>query len=148
MTLVDFIPQEGQKRIAEAITQAERHTSGEICVHVTPNCRTDVMKRAMRKFNQLKLYNTKGRNVVLVYIAFKSKKFAILGDYAINKVVPDNFWDLEKETLLQHLKDGRQVEGICEVVKQIGDSLSTYFPAERDDVNEISNEVTFDEDDE
>ena len=62
MALADFIPSEGQRRIADAITAAERHTTGEICVHVTPRCRGDVVKRAKKTFNRLHLYTTKRRN--------------------------------------------------------------------------------------
>lgn len=146
MKLEDFISKEGQQSIADAIARAERHTSGEMCVHVTPRCRGDVMKRAMSKFNQLELYKTKRRNAVLVFIAYQSKKFAILGDYAINRAVPGDFWDSEKDTLLQYLKAGKPVEGVCEVVEHIGNRLAAFFPAEREDENEISNEVTFDDD--
>lgn len=147
MALVDFISVEGQERIARAITQAEKCTSGEICVHITPKCRGDVMKRAKLKFDQLVLYKTMRRNAVLIYIAYQDRKFAILGDYGIDQVVPPDFWRQEKDTLAKYLADHRQLDGICEVVKQIGDSLSSYFPADREDINEISNEVTYDEDD-
>lgn len=147
MKLSDFIPAEGQERIAKAITEAERLTTGEICVHVAHRCRGNVMKRARKVFNKLELYKTLRRNAVLIFIAYDSRKFAILGDVGIDNVVPDNFWDQEKETLAQFLTAGRQVDGICEVIAQVGASLQQYFPGVRDDVNELSNEVTFDTDD-
>ena len=145
MALVDFIPSEGQRRIADAITAAERHTTGEICVHVTPRCRGNVMKRATRTFDRLHLYTTRRRNAVLIFIAYEDRKFAILGDTAINDVVPDGFWDAEVEELGRFLKAGRQVDGLCEVIAHIGERLSQYFPGERDDENELSNEVSFDD---
>ncbi len=145
MALVDFIPSDGQRRIADAITAAERHTTGEICVHVTPRCRGNVMKRATRTFNRLHLYTTRGRNAVLIFIAYEHRKFAILGDTGINDVVPEGFWDGEVEELGRYLKAGRQVDGLCEVIARIGERLSQYFPGERDDENELSNEVSFDE---
>ncbi len=145
MALVDFIPSDGQRRIADAITAAERHTTGEICVHVTPRCRGNVMKRATRTFNRLHLYTTRRRNAVLIFIAYEHRKFAILGDTGINDVVPEGFWDGEVEELGRYLKAGRQVDGLCEVIARIGERLSQYFPGERDDENELSNEVSFDE---
>ena len=147
MKLADFINAEGQERIAQAITQAEKHTSGEICVHVTPKCRGDIMKMAEHKFNKLRLYNTLQRNAVLVLIAYESRKFAIIGDQGINKVVPSNFWDSEKNTLLAYLKEGQVVEGLCQIIAQMGNSLKSYFPCQDNDVNEIDNAVTFDEED-
>jgi uncharacterized membrane protein len=145
MALADFIPHEGQRRIADAITAAERHTTGEICVHVTPRCRGNVMKRAARTFNRLHLYTTKRRNAVLIFVAYEARKLAILGDTAIHEAVPDGFWDNEVEELTWYLKAGRPVDGLCEIIAHIGERLSQYFPGERDDENELSNEVSFDD---
>ena len=145
MALADFIPSEGQRRIAAAITAAERHTTGEICVHVTPRCRGNVMKRATRTFDRLHLYTTKHRNAVLIFIAYEARKLAILGDTGINDVVPEGFWDGEVEELTRYLKAGRPVDGLCEVIAHMGERLSQYFPGERDDENELSNEVSFDD---
>ena len=147
MALADFIPSEGQRRIADAITAAERHTTGEICVHVTPRCRGDVVKRAKKTFNRLHLYTTKRRNAVLIFVAYDDRKFAILGDTGINDVVPEGFWDGEVKELGLYLKAGRPVDGICAIIARLGDRLSEYFPGERDDENELSNEVTFDDGD-
>ena len=147
MALADFIPPEGQRRIADAITDAERHTTGEICVHVTPRCRGDVMKRAVKTFNRLHLYTTKRRNAVLIFIAYEDRKLAILGDTAIHDAVPEGFWDGEVEELTRYLKAGRPVDGLCAIIARMGERLSQYFPGERDDENELSNDVTFDDGD-
>ena len=148
MALADFIPNEGQRRIADAITAAERHTTGEICVHVTPRCRGNVMKRAERTFNRLHLYTTKRRNAVLIFVAYDDHKFAILGDTGINEAVPEGFWDGEVAELRRYLIAGRPVDGLCAIIARMGERLSEYFPGERDDENELSNEVTFDNGDE
>ena len=39
---------------------------------------------------------TEKKNAVLIYLAKKDKKLAIIGDEGINKVVPANFWDDER----------------------------------------------------
>lgn len=145
MALADFIPSEGQRRIADAITAAERHTTGEICVHVTPRCRGDVVRRATKTFNRLHLYTTKRRNAVLIFVAYEDRKFAILGDTGINEAVPKGFWDGEVAELGKYLKAGRPVDGLCEIITRMGDRLSEYFPGERDDENELSNEVSYDD---
>ena len=145
MALADFIPPEGQRRIADAITAAERHTTGEICVHVTPRCRGDVVKRATKTFDRLHLYTTKRRNAVLIFVAYDDRKLAILGDTGINEAVPEGFWDGEVEELGTYLKAGRPVDGICAIIARMGERLSQYVLGERDDENELSNEVTFDD---
>ena len=148
MALTDFLSKDDQNRISEAIANAEKCTSGEICVHVTPKCSGEVMKVAEKTFNKLGLYKTEGRNAVLIYVAYKSKKFAILGDEGINQVVPSDYWETEKDTLYRYLLKGKPGEGLCEVVRQIGDALSSHFPPVDNDVNELSNEVSYAEADE
>ena len=145
MALTDFLSKDDQTRITDAITMAEKRTSGEICVHITPKCGGDVMEAAEKKFNKLGLYKTERRNAVIIYVAYKSKKFAILGDEGINNVVPDDYWETAKDTLYRFLAEGKPGDGLCEVVRQIGDALSTFFPPVDNDVNELSNEVSYSE---
>ena len=104
MQLDDFISIPDQGRVVDAIGEAEKMTSGEIRVHVTPKCGDDVMKDAIKTFNRLEMYKTRHRNGVLIFIAFESRKFAILGDAGINAVVPEDYWNNEKDTLLEYLK--------------------------------------------
>ncbi len=146
MALTDFLSKAEQQRVSDAIAQAEKRTSGEICVHVVPKCSGDVMGAAEKKFNQLGLFKTERRNAVLIYVAYKSKRFAILGDEGINRQVPADYWHTEKDTLLTYLSQGRAADGLCEVVRQIGDALAAYFPPVENDVNELSNDVSYDDD--
>ena len=146
MPLSDFIPEDGQRRIALAITDAERKTSGEICVHATPSIKEgDVMASAEATFNRLKLYATARRNAVLIYVAYSDRQLTIIGDKGINEQVPEGFWDDVVGTLLKRMRVGRQVDGLCEAIFTIGDRLSEFFPADRNDINELSNEVTFED---
>lgn len=145
MPLDDFISVEGQRRIARAITEAERRTSGEICVHVTPHCLSEPIKQAEAVFNIKHLYRTQRRNAVLIYIAYSDRKMAILGDTGINRLVPDGFWNDALALLAQHFRRHCVVEGICAAVALIGEKLSEFFPADREDINELSNEVTYDD---
>ena len=105
------------------------------------------MKRAVKTFNRLHLYTTKRRNAVLIFIAYEDRKLAILGDTAIHDAVPEGFWDGEVEELTRYLKAGRPVDGLCAIIARMGERLSQYFPGERDDENELSNDVTFDDGD-
>lgn len=144
MPLSDFLQEGDQRRIVKAIGDAERCTSGEIRVHVEPKCKmSDPVKRAARVFDDLRMYETRHRNGVLVYVAYVSRKFAIIGDCGINDKVPDGFWDEEKATLKEHLSKGHAADGICEVIRQIGNSLSAYFPCQPDDINEQSDEISY-----
>ena len=91
------------------------------------------------------MYKTRHRNGVLIFVAFESRKFAILGDSGINEVVSPNYWDEEKEILLEYFKQGDPATGLCAVIARVGAKLKAYFPIEDDDVNELSNEISYEE---
>lgn len=144
MPLSDFLQESDQHRIVKAIGDAESRTSGEIRVHIEPRCKCDdPMERAVKVFDKLRMYETRHRNGVLVYLAYTSRKFAIIGDCGINDLVPDDFWNEERSILKEYLSKGRAADGICETIRQIGESLSKYFPCQPDDENEQSDEISY-----
>lgn len=140
-----FISKVEQDLIVKAIEAAELNTSGEIRVHIESDCKLDPVSRAVTVFNKLKMNNTKERNGVLIYIAWKSKKFAIIGDTGINEKVSENFWDKEKEILLNNLKEGKAAQGIAAAIEMAGENLKEHFSYQSNDTNEQSNEISFGE---
>jgi uncharacterized membrane protein len=140
-----YLTKDEQAQIVKAIESAELNTSGEIRVHLESLCNGDPFERAVYLFNKLKMHKTKDHNGVLIYVAFESKKFAIIGDSGINEKVPDNFWDREKELLLSFLREGEISKGLISVIEIAGNNLKSYFPYQTDDTNEQSNEISFGE---
>ena len=134
---------EEQQRIREAVERAEKHTSGEIRVCVEKTCSEDVLDRAATYFTKLDMHKTKLRNGVLIYLATEDRKFAIIGDGGINKVVPADFWDQTKLDMLEQFKQGNLIEGITTGVTLAGEQLKKYFPYDTDDSNELSDDVSF-----
>ncbi|MGN1246867.1 MAG: TPM domain-containing protein [Muribaculaceae bacterium] len=144
MGLKNFLKEEEQRAIVAAIGEAEKRTSGEIRVHVEPQCKCDnPLDRAVEVFAKLGMHETRERNGVLIYIAYRSHRFAIIGDKGINERVPADFWETEKSTLATYLRDGKPAEGLCKVIMQVGENLSKYFPHQDDDINEQSDEISY-----
>jgi len=139
----DFFSKEQQIEIIQAIKNAEQNTSGEIKIHIEKKCHGDVLDRAAYIFKKLGMHKTNLRNGVLIYLAFETRKFAIIGDAGINSKVPENFWDSIKDNMLQHFKKGNFTEGLTEAITQVGMQLKEYFPHKKNDVNEISDEISF-----
>ena len=106
-TAKNFFSQEQKERIRLAIMDAELNTSGEIRVHIEEVCEKDVMDRAAYVFGKLAMHKTKERNGVLFYLAFKNRKFAIVGDAGINAVVEPEFWNEAKRHMLVHFREDR-----------------------------------------
>lgn len=145
MKVKEFIGKQGQEEIVAAIKAAELDTSGEIRVHLEGKCTSDPLQRAVYIFNYLKMYQTQARNGILIYVAVESRKFAIIGDAGINKVVPDNFWDGIKQRMGEAFSAGNYVEGLSFAIREAGASLKKYFPYQTDDENEQPDEISFGE---
>lgn len=140
-----FFTEEEEKKIIDAIVEAEKETSGEIRLHIESNCPDDVLERAKVVFHDLKMQNTKHRNGVLVYIATEDKKMAIYGDKAIHDHVGQSFWDDTMKIMTGHFKSGNYEAGIIETITQIGHKLKARFPHQKDDVNELNNDISYDD---
>ncbi len=134
-----------QTKIVDAIRAAERVTSGEIKVHVELRCAGDAYKRAEELFARLGLTKTKDRNAVLVYVAVRDRKFAILGDKGIHEEVGAAFWADAGQRMKVAFARGAFGEGIAAAVQSVGQRLAKKFPHKLDDVNEIDNEITTDD---
>ena len=145
MSAQNFFSSEQKKQITDAIAQAELNTSGEIRLHVEGSCTINVLDRAAYIFEKLEMHKTAQRNGVLFYLAVNDRKFAILGDGGINQLVPENFWDQIKETMLEFFKEEKFAEGVSTGILMAGEQLKANFPYQSDDVNELSDEISFGE---
>lgn len=143
MKPASYFTKEQKDRIKAAIQAAETDTSGEIRVHIENHCAEDVMDRAAYWFAQLKMNKTQLRNGVLFYLALADKKFAILGDGGINAKVPEGFWDEVKEKMISFLKEGDFTGALESGILMAGSKLKEHFPYQKNDVNELNDEISF-----
>lgn len=144
MSVENFFSKEEKKQITDAIAEAEKNTSGEIRLHAEGQCKLDVLDRAAYIFEKLNMHKTEQRNGVLFYLAVHDRKFAIIGDAGINQLVPADFWDVIKETMLTYFKEGKFTEGLTKGILMAGEQLKANFPYQKEDQNELSNEISFD----
>ena len=143
MTSSSFLSDQEQANVLAAISDAESQTSGEIRLHLESRCKGDVLDRAAVVFETLAMHKTALRNGVLFYLATDDRKLAILGDGGINAVVPDGFWNEVKDTVIAGLAAGNPAAGIASGIRLAGQQLSTHFPVEENDINELSNDISF-----
>ncbi|MCX6283537.1 MAG: TPM domain-containing protein [Bacteroidetes bacterium] len=142
-TARDFFSPEQQKAITKAIADAELQTSGEIRVHIENTLKGDVLDRAAYLFRQLGMNKTQLRNGVLIYLAVRSRQFAILGDKGIHKAVPENFWDNIKHGMLLDFSDNIFTEGLITAISAAVEQLKKHFPHLDNDKNELSDDISF-----
>jgi uncharacterized membrane protein len=138
-----FFTKDEQNLITQAIAKAELNTSGEVRVHIDNKCNGDVLDVAANQFKKLDIHKTELRNGVLFYLSVSNRKFAILGDKGINEKVPANFWDIIRDEMAIHFKQNNFVEGLSKGIAMAGEKLKIHFPHQTNDINELSDEVSY-----
>lgn len=140
----NFLSDTQKAEIIKAIQMAERNSSGEIRVHIEEVCITpNVLDRAAEVFAEIGMINTAQQNGVLFYLSTNDRKFAVVGDKGIDKVVPEIFWESTKELLRSHFLQGLFTEGLVKGIHSAGEQLKQFFPYQSDDVNELPDDISF-----
>lgn len=134
---------EEEARIIDAIREAEQQTSGEVRVHVEKNLRGDAMKEAVRTFRKLGMHRTAQRNGVLIFLAPERRELAIIGDEGIDALVGSDFWNAERDLMLDHFRRGEMCAGVCAAIAGVGEKLKAHFPFAHDDSNELTDEISY-----
>ncbi|RXK50781.1 TPM domain-containing protein [Aquirufa rosea] len=137
------VSQDQQAEIIKAIKQAELHTSGEIRVHIESHCEGHPIERSKVLFFQLGMNQTDLQNGVLVYLAIKDRKYAIIGDKGIDARVNPEFWETIRDEMRPYLAKNEIGAGLAWGVRRIGEVLTQYFPYQKDDINELTDELSF-----
>lgn len=140
--MVGGLDRHARYEIVEAIREAEKHTRGEIRVHVKDRCGDDALAAAKKMFLKLRMQRTNERNGVLILVAPKVRRFAIVGDAALHEKVGEKFWNEECELMQRYFEKNDLVGGIKAAVSGVGDKLKQYFPAEEHNPNELSDRVS------
>lgn len=138
----EFLSQEDEQAVVEAIRASEMNTSGEIRVHIEKETDLDTFDRAKVVFHELKMDETELKNGVLIYVAVDNKAFVICGDQGINDLVPNDFWECTKDLMASHFRTGNFKQGLIEGITNAGVQLKKYFPIQENDSNELSNEIS------
>lgn len=139
-----FLTDAEQQKVTEAISAAEQKTSGEIRVYMESRCSyLDPVDRAKELFYELQMHETELGNGVLLYLAIKDHQLAIYGGQGIHEKVGTDFWNKEVQLILSEFKAYHFVDGIVHVISDIGAALQTHFPFDKQDKNELSNDIVF-----
>lgn len=117
-----------EDQVVKALKGLQEETTGYIAIQIDKVCPKDVYTKAITVFEKLNLSNGSEKNAVLIYVATKSKRFAIVGDQAINELVAENFWEAVKDIMRMYFKRNDLTTGLLKGVKMIGKQLEKNFP--------------------
>ena len=129
-------------RVEAAIRSAERRTSGQIRVAVARFYFWGSVRRAAdAAFARLRMNRTRRRNAVLLFVAPRLRKFAVIGDAGIHERVSDAFWDQISQALQADFRSGDLTAGLLHAIDSIGDRLAEHFPPDPMGDNELPDRV-------
>jgi uncharacterized membrane protein len=142
MRTKEFLSKVEHDRIVHAIREAESKTSGEIRVYVQRGKLSgDPLAAAQKKFHQLGMHKTRERNAVLIFVAPRPHKFAVVGDKLIHEKCGEEFWQRIVEGMRTHFQNEKFSHALVEAITEIGKVLAAHFPKTSTPSNELRDEI-------
>ena len=141
MRTKEFLGKLEHDRIARAIATAEATTSGEIRVFIQRGNVADAVSDARDRFERLGMTQTRERNAVLVFVAPRAQKFAVIGDRGVYEKCGQPFWEALTQAMRPHFEAQHFTDAIVHAVREAGSLLAQHFPRRPDDRNELPNAV-------
>ncbi len=144
MTATNFLKQLRHDEIVAAIREAEKKTSGELRVFISHKKIEHAVTAAQRHFMSLGMQKTRERNAVLIFVAPRTRKFAVVGDVEVHARCGDEFWNELAAEMSGHFRQSEFTRGLVHGLNKAGELLARHFPRRPDDRNELSDEVAHD----
>ncbi len=141
MNLFTSSPRIDHARIEAAIAAAERLTSGEIRVVLSHRAAPEPVVAAQNEFTRLGMHATAARNGVLIFLAPRSRTFAVIGDIGIHTYCGESFWREVASAMETDFRRDDFTSGLVLGIERTGTLLATHFPRSQDDRNELPNRV-------
>ena len=144
MKVNEFLNQLRHDDIVAAVRHAESKTSGEIRVFISHKKTDDAVVAAQKVFLYMGMTKTRHHNGVLIFVAPKAHKFAVIGDQAVHEKCGDVFWQALAAEMSGYFQKSDFTEGILHGVRKAGELLAEHFQPERGAKHELSDEVEHD----
>ena len=142
MRTKDFLSQLDHDRIVSAIRAAEAKTSGQIRVYIQRGeLDGDALVEARARFKRLGMEKTNERNGILIFVAPRARKFAVVGDEGIHAKCGDEFWNGLVDSMRPQFLNSNFTDALVEAIEQAGRLLVRYFPRKDSPKNELPDEI-------
>lgn len=145
MRTKEFLNKLEHDRIVKAIREQEARSSGQIGVYLQRGeLDGDPVEAAQKRFQKSGMHKTHHRNAVLIFVAPRAHKFAVVGDEGIHKRCGDALWNRVVEKMQTHFKQERFSDALVDAIHDIGQVLAEQFPRSGGEQNELPDEVVED----
>jgi uncharacterized membrane protein len=144
MRTKDFLLKLDHDRIVQAIATAEAKTSGQIRIYIQRGTVGDAIAAAQKQFHKLGMANTHEHNGVLIFVAPRVQKFAVIGDRGVHEKCGDVFWRKLIDSMRLQFKNESFGDALVEAITEAGNLLAQHFPKKPSDRNELSDQIVED----
>ena len=142
MRTKEFLSKLEHDQIVQAIRDAESNTSGEIRVYIQRGkLDVDPLIAAQKKFHRLGMNKTPERNAVLIFVAPRAHKFAVVGDKAIHQKCGEQFWQRLVDKMREHFRNEKFSHALVEAIEETGKALASHFPKRSTPSHELPDEI-------
>jgi uncharacterized membrane protein len=125
----EFLSKLEHDRIIHVLREAESKTSAQVRVYIQRGkLDGDPLVAAQKKFQRLGMHKTSERNGVLIFVAPRAHKFAIVGDKEIHERCGDIYWRQIVDRMREHFRNERFSDALVDAIRDIGGVLATHFP--------------------
>jgi uncharacterized membrane protein len=128
-------------KVINAIHAAYELTSGEIRVLIARHKAAHPIAAAHKHFIRLKMDQSPLHNSVLIFIAPRSKTFAVIGDSAVHEKCGDAFWSELTQSMITYFKKDDFTSGVIHGIERAAELLSVHFPHEKNQKNKLPEQV-------
>jgi uncharacterized membrane protein len=137
MRTKEFLSKLEHEEIVQAIRDAELKSSGQIRVFIQRGkLDVDPLVAAQKRFQRLGLHKNSRHNDVLIFVAPRAHKFAIVGDEAIHQKCGDELWQRLVEKMREHFRNEKFNHALIDAIREIGEVLASHFPKESASLHE------------
>lgn len=129
MRTKEFLSKVDHDKIVQAIHSAESKTSGKVRVFIQRGkLGGDPLIAAQKRFQRLGLHKNARHTDVLIFVAPRAHKFAIVGDEAIHQKCGEQLWQRLADQMREHFRNENFTHALVEAVHEIGTALAAHFP--------------------
>ena len=77
---------------------------------------------------RLNLAKSLARNGVLIFVAPRNRKFAVIGDAGVHAKCGDAFWQELAQAMTDYFRKSEFAEGLAHGIRKAGELLAQHFP--------------------
>ena len=99
------------------------------------------MIAAQKKFHRLEMHKTSDRNAILIFVAPRAHKFAVVGDKGIHEKCGESFWQRLVDGMREHFQNEKFSHALVEAIEEAGKALAAHFPRRTTSSNQLPDNV-------